>query len=178
MAMIYHYLLPLLGLFLGREIFTIHPPSQWVTVEKVLDGDTVILKGQGALRLAGIDAPERGQLTRLKGIDAGEWSKACLKRLLEGKRLRVVVQGRDRYGRQLGDLIHAGSVALQMMESGCVSIYPISTTRELVRAYERAKRARVGLWGYGGFERPYHYRRRHKKGPPKWAFRPGRKSGS
>lgn len=154
------------------------PPSQSVTVEKVLDGDTVILKGVGSLRLAGIDAPERGQPTRLGRRDAGEWSRQCLKRNLQAKKYKLVFQGRDIYGRLLGDLVGEHSVSLTLVEAGCVSIYPLATTPELIRAYHQARLRRRGLWAFGGFERPYHFRRRNKKGPPKRAFRPGRKSGN
>ncbi len=152
------------------------PPSQQVTVEKVLDGDTVVLKGMGSLRLAGIDAPERGQPTRLGRKDEGEWSRRCLSKRLESRRFTFLYHGRDIYGRMLGDLVSKKPLSLELVEEGCVSIYPLSTTTELIRAYHQARQKRVGLWAFGGFERPYHFRK--KKARWKRALRPGRKSGS
>ncbi len=69
-------------------------PSE-LYVEKVIDGDT--FRGGGyTVRLLGIDAPEKGQ-------PCYEQAKNFLKRLVEGKRVRVEYGKRkkDRYGRLL-----------------------------------------------------------------------------
>jgi len=59
----------------------------------VLDGD----QGQHRVRLAGIDAPERGQ-------PFGERSRQNLARLTFGKPVEVRWHKRDRYGRVVGQI--------------------------------------------------------------------------
>jgi len=65
----------------------------------VTDGDTVTVldtvKAQHKVRLAGIDAPEKGQAF-------GERSKENLGRLVFGRDVRVDWHKRDRYGRLIG----------------------------------------------------------------------------
>ena len=69
------------------------------TVFKVVDGDTLhLLAGNNTrhkIRLAGIDAPERGQAFGTK-------SKEHLATLVAGERVDVEWSKRDRYKRSLG----------------------------------------------------------------------------
>ncbi len=66
------------------------------TVKKVIDGDTIEvnrkINGTRIIRLAGIDAPELYQF-------GGRKAQNTLRRLIEGKRIRVTPVGRDSYGR-------------------------------------------------------------------------------
>jgi len=76
-----------------------------VSVERVIDGDTVVLGNGERLRYAGINAPE---LHTEKGIpqpfalESYEFNK----KLVEGKTLylELALRERDRYGRLLGEL--------------------------------------------------------------------------
>ena len=64
----------------------------------VTDGDTITILRNGrheALRLHGIDAPEKGQAF-------GERAKQFTSGLAFGKTVAVRVRGRDRYGRTIG----------------------------------------------------------------------------
>ena len=65
----------------------------------VTDGDTVTVldaaKAQHKVRLAGIDAPEKGQ-------PLGQRAKDNLSRLVFGKDVRVAWRKKDRYGRLVG----------------------------------------------------------------------------
>ena len=66
----------------------------------VTDGDTITVLRNGrheALRLHGIDAPEKGQAF-------GERAKQFTSGLAFGKTVVVRVKGRDRYGRTIGDV--------------------------------------------------------------------------
>lgn len=80
------------------------PPAggrQQVVVSRVLDGDTVevYLLVPVSVRVRGINAPE-------KNTPAGPASKAALERHLPpGSRATLWLHGRDKYGRQLGDLV-------------------------------------------------------------------------
>ena len=160
----YHFIWPLLGLILGREFFTFIPLRLPVQVVRVLDGDTLELRGGERLRLAGVDAPEKGQPTRVGGLDAGWLAKGCLDFALQGKSWRLEPKGRDIYGRQLGELwIDKQSLSQILVERGCASVYPFYDDPALWRSLERAKRKRKGLWAHGGFMRPYWWRRLSSK---------------
>lgn len=162
----YHFIWPLLGLILGREFFTFIPLRLPVEVHRVLDGDTLELRGGERLRLAGIDAPELGQPTRVGGLDAGKLATDCLKQTVSGNQWRLEPKGRDIYGRQLGELWTGDRCLSQfLIERGCASVYPFVQDPQLWRSLERAKRQRRGLWAHGGFMRPYWWRKNVKRGP-------------
>jgi endonuclease YncB( thermonuclease family) len=159
-------LLPLLALW--------WPASPWrlpVRIERVVDGDTLDV-GRGSsrwrVRLAGVDAPEKTQPLRLGG-DAGALATLCLKAVLaRGGPWRLHWLGRDRYGRVLGEL-HGrdGVLGDQLIEAGCTLPYRFvgdgpHRAAQRRRALERARRARRGMWGHGGIEDPYQWRRRQK----------------
>lgn len=176
----YHFIWPLLGLILGREFFTFIPLRLPVQVIRVLDGDTLELRGGERLRLAGIDAPEKGQPTRVGRGDAGQLAKNCLEQVIKTRKWRLEPKGRDIYGRQLGELWdEEQGLSEILIERGCASVYPFYNDPALWRSLERAKRMRKGLWRYGGFMRPYHWRRSstYKKGPIR-GLSLGRKKGS
>jgi len=173
MRLQYQVLLPLLGLFLGREIFTASFPLEIaVEVHRVVDGDTLEVRSGGALwtiRLAGVDAPESGQPTRLGHQSAGQFAKRCLARSVQPGSWRLHWQGRDHYGRVLGDLRRGKrSLCLELIQQGCVSVYPFLTgysrqeKRRLNQSLEWAKTHRRGLWAMGGFQRPYYWRKLQK----------------
>src|SRR5829696_8423304 len=68
-------------------------------VERVVDGDTVVLSGLGKARLIGVDTPEV-----YGGVECyGRAASAYAKRTLTGRRVRwrYDVEERDRYGRAL-----------------------------------------------------------------------------
>ena len=123
---------------------------------RVIDGDTVEIAGR-TIRLAGLDAPEIGQTCR-SGADSypcGERARDALRRMADGADLVCRVEGRDRYGRNLGACEAGGQdVGARLVSAGLAVAYG---------AYEREEataRARsVGLWA-GPFETPADWRRR------------------
>lgn len=168
----YLFFLPLACLFLGRELFTGLPLKAKIVIHKVLDGDTLELRGGERLRLAAVDAPELGQPTALGGLDAGRLSTQCLKKIIKSQReWQLIYQGRDRYGRVLGDLTSSKIPSLneRLVLAGCTSLYVWAEgdQRKLWRLREEAQRARRGLWKYGGFMRPSVWRKKraHIRGP-------------
>lgn len=91
-----------------------------VVLLRVIDGDTVEvgLIVPVTLRLAGVDAPE---LRTPAGRQARDW----LARHLEGGSLSIQLEGRDKYGRCLGDLVRDGqSVRRALLEAGHARPYP------------------------------------------------------
>lgn len=162
-------IIPLLASFTGG--FVSWKSELLIDVVRVLDGDTVDVKRGGSLwrvRLAGIDAPEKGQPTRLGHKDAGQLARLCLQRLLQSREWTLQWQGRDIYGRVLGELVSREEIVTELsLEAGCSILYPLAKASRAqkgrwARAQDRAQRARRGLWSHGGFESPYRWRKNQK----------------
>ena len=71
-------------------------------VERVVDGDTIVVRGVGRVRLIGVDTPETVDPRRPVEF-FGREASAFTKRLLEGQRVRLEYdwERADRYGRTL-----------------------------------------------------------------------------
>lgn len=102
---------------------------------RVVDGDTlrvdldlgadITLKNQ-AIRILGIDAPELHGPER----DRGRAAKAAAEKFLKGKKLRIELHGKDRYGRWLGDVFADGeNLALWMIKAGQARSYELGRQR-------------------------------------------------
>jgi endonuclease YncB( thermonuclease family) len=127
---------------------------------RVVDGDTLRL-GDRTVRLAGIDAPERGQACTDpagRSFDCGAAAAEALSRLVNNRSVICLVAGRDRFGRGLGTC-HAGGVNLNeaLVSSGWALSYDDAPATLALEA--EARRAARGLWA-GGFVRPEVWRRR------------------
>jgi micrococcal nuclease len=126
-----------------------------VAVEKVLDGDTLVLSGGERLRLRGIDAPEvsyKGKIGQYYGAESAK----ILSSFVSG---RVLVLDRseletDRYGRLVGvaSLAGGGQVNLMMVKAGAAFVYPHSSDKdkrlaiELLAAQNEAMEQGRGFW--------------------------------
>jgi endonuclease YncB( thermonuclease family) len=116
----------------------------------VIDGDTLSIAG-ARIRLAGIDAPERGQA---QGQDA----TSHLRHLLSAGEVQIVPLTYDKYGRIVARVICEGrDICRQMVIDG----YAISDdfTRSYKAEMKRAKRSRSGLWAKGGIQNPRAFRK-------------------
>lgn len=124
---------------------------------KVLDGDNV----QHTIRLAEIDAPERGQ-------PWGQRSKQTLSELVSGKPVSIRQTDTDRYGRTIARVTAGGvDVNRAMIERGAAWAYRTYLTDDALLDVEaRARRARVGLWSMSDAETvaPWEWRRGQRKG--------------
>lgn len=134
-------------------------------VVAIADGDTVTVlddgQAQHKIRLAGIDAPERGQ-------PFGDASKKSLSALAFNQAVTVVWQKRDRYGRLVGVVRVQPSgtdVNLAQVAAGMAWHYSAyageqtASDRDLYGSAEvRARETRRGLW-------------RDPKAVPPWEFR-------
>lgn len=121
-------------------------------VERVVDGDTLVLDGGERVRLIGIDTPESVK----PGAPVECFALAAsreMKRLVEGRRIRLEldVESRDQYDRLLayvyqGDLF----VNLAMVDRGfaTVATFPpnVRHVAEFLRAQRQARGAGRGLW--------------------------------
>ncbi len=128
---------------------------------RIVDGDTLRL-GDRTLRLAAIDAPERGQSCADGaglGFDCGAAAAEALSRLVNGRSVLCTVRGRDRFGRGLGTCT-AGGVELNggLVAAGWALAYGDDPAMLALEA--GARLAGRGLWA-GSFSRPDEWRRRN-----------------
>jgi micrococcal nuclease len=119
-------------------------------VVRVVDGDTVVLRGLGRSRLIGIDTPEVHGRRECFGAQASAFAE----RVLRGRRVRYAIgeQPRDRYGRalvyvwlpdgrQLNEMLVAGGYARTL------TIAPnVRYASRFRRRADEARAAGRGLW--------------------------------
>jgi micrococcal nuclease len=123
-----------------------------VVVERVIDGDTIVLTDGRRVRYIGIDSPEMDA--------ASERSRALAARahefnidLVEGKTVRLEsdVERIDRYGRTLAYVyVEDQFINLELVRAGLAraKIYGKNHlhSKALAAAEDEAKAARAGIW--------------------------------
>jgi len=128
----------------------------------VTDGDSISVMHEGrgeAVRLNGIDAPERGQAF-------GAAAKRQLSDLIFGKVVRVEVRSKDRYQRTVADVfVGATLVNAEMVRAGYAWWFRRYAPRDArLRALEEeAREARRGLWAEEEPMPPWEFRRRRSR---------------
>jgi len=131
--------------------------ARWVKVDRVTDGDTIVLMDRTRVRLYGVDAPERDQLY-------GPIATAALKYMVARSAYLVEVD-EDSYGRLVGQLFHSKEgydINASMVCAGYAWWYeryaPDSQT--LSDCQVEAQQSSKGLWGYEGPMPPWEWRRK------------------
>lgn len=88
-----------------------------VTVEKVVDGDTIELKDGTRIRLAGINTPEKNEPCYWQ-------ARLALETLVGGREIKVRMLGTDKYGRALGEVfVGSENINRKMLELGLANRY-------------------------------------------------------
>jgi hypothetical protein len=77
--------------------------AEWVTVERVIDGDTFVLPDGTRVRVKDIDTPETKHPTKGKE-PGGELATELAKQVLEGKMVWLEGESKDKYGRRVADV--------------------------------------------------------------------------
>ncbi len=111
---------------------------------RVVDGDTIRARVDGEeikIRLVDIDAPEIGQ-------PFGDKSKNFLNKLLYDKKVTLLAEGKDRYGRVLGNIFsNQSNVNAMMVKFGFAWVYEkYAKNPSLYKYQNQAKRKNLGLW--------------------------------
>ena len=138
------------------------PRRQWPTpatkgiADKIVDGDTLVLRTGVQVRLVGIQAPKL-PLGRsgFRPWPLANEAKTALSRLALGKKLSLRYGGRkiDRHGRLLAHLFTAEGSWIQgaLLSAGMARVYTFADNRgraaEMLAAESAARRARRGIWG-------------------------------
>ncbi|KAI4306513.1 hypothetical protein L6164_029784 [Bauhinia variegata] len=121
--------------------------------------DEEILAKKYRIRLRGIDAPE-------SAMPYGKEAKNELTKIVQGKCLRVLVYGEDRYGRCVGDIYCNGLFVQELMlKKGAAWHYAAYDQRLELGTWEKeAKAKRVGLWASSNPEKPWEWRKDKREG--------------
>jgi endonuclease YncB( thermonuclease family) len=141
-----------------------------VKVQRVLDGDTVIVKKglhKYTIRLDSIDCPEGDQYW-------GNIATAGLIKMIGGRSVRLEVHARDKYNRTVATVYVKDeqkttwtNVNARMLVLGHAWVYrqfyehlPLERRTELNEKEKWAKSKRVGLWRSSNPIPPWEWRRR------------------
>ena len=129
---------------------------------RVIDGDTLIVKVQGAalhIRLVGVDAPESDQ-------PLGDTARKELAGLIGGQQCVLVYEEGDKYGRLVAHLwIGDQYVNAEMVKRGMAWFDSASAPDDLLDLYQQeAREAKRGLWALPPEERvpPWEWRKEQR----------------
>lgn len=126
-----------------------------MTVQRVVDGDTIVLTGGERVRLIGLDTPETKAPNQPVGCFGEEASRFTASVLPPGTPVRLVgdVEQRDRYGRLLAYLYRRADglfVNAELLRRGfgqVLTIPPnVAHTDEFVAIARQAREGSQGLW--------------------------------
>lgn len=134
------------------------PPGRDAVVERIVDGDTLVVAGGRRVRLTGIDTPET--VHPREPVECfGREANAHLGALLpvgERVRLEADVEREDRYGRTLAYVWRVADglfVNEAMVADGYATVHTVppnvAHADEFVAAQREAREGDRGLWGAG-----------------------------
>jgi micrococcal nuclease len=125
----------------------------WVTVKRVIDGDTFLTTQNETIRLIGIDAPESARAYDEEEYFADE-SANFLDSLITGEKVKLVFDREtyDVYDRTLAYVYTQDSVFVNalLLEKGMAFNFPVSPNLKYAFRFKqlenKAKKAGLGLW--------------------------------
>ena len=131
--------------------------TKYVKVDRITDGDTIVLVDSIRVRLHGIDTPERDQ-------PYGSEATAALESMVETS-VYILEIDTDRYGRTVGQLYHStegSDINASMVCAGHAWWYErYAPNSELLEScQEEAQNAPKGLWQSDDPMPPWEWRRR------------------
>ncbi len=137
---------------------TLHPGRTLYEVEKVLDGDTIVVKGSGKVRLLGINTPEIAHRQHA-AEPLGDRAHQRLQQLLMGKRvyLEFDQQRRDRFKRLLAHvtLEDGSNINEQLLREGLARALFLQPNMNHLHDYYRieaeAAENKRGIWSLPDF---------------------------
>jgi len=119
------------------------PNVQKITINRVIDGDTIELKNNLKVRLKGINTPE-------KNMPKFQEAKQFLEYQTQNKEVSLTIAGTDRYGRILGHIfIKNQNINEQILKQGLAHLYYYekdSNYNKLKSAEIFARNNQLGIW--------------------------------
>jgi len=131
------------------------PEGVDLAVERVVDGDTIVVTGRRHIRLIGVDAPETVDPRRPVGCFGKEASGFLRSLLPEGTAVRLVgdVEQEDRFGRTLAYVYRVSDalfVNAELIRRGFAQVLTIAPNvthaDDFVALARDARSASQGLW--------------------------------
>jgi micrococcal nuclease len=120
--------------FIDNYLVKLFDEKESVIVERVIDGDTIVIENKTSVRLLGINCPEKGEEYYLE-------AKEFLEREIDGKNVRIERSGKDKYFRELGYIFVDGrNINLELVEKGFANVYILDNKKyeeELRNAWEK-----------------------------------------
>jgi micrococcal nuclease len=140
---------------LAGFIATGTPAANTTSVERIIDGDTLVVRGGDRVRLVGIDTPERGEC----GFNAATFQLSLLARgKIALERPTPMYDDRDYYGRLLRYIrdrhVDVGYVLVLRGYAEAYRPYPHPRYVRYLRAEMLAQSEQRGLWNPKGCGRP------------------------
>lgn len=135
-------------------------------ITAVKDGDTVELlhgKTRIKIRFFGIDCPELHQ-------DFGQKAKTYTSALCFGKEVKLLVKGKDYFGRTLGEVIlpNGENLNQELVKAGMAWHFKkYSSSETLEKLQMKAKSERIGLWSHPNPIPPWEFRKIRRKNSKK-----------
>lgn len=117
-------------------------------VERIVDGDTIVLNNGSIVRYVGITSPETNEPFEKESTEAN-------RKLVEGKEVELEYDNYkgDKFGRILAYIIvNNTNVSIELARLGMaqVVIYqhkkPVIYQNQLLKAQEEAKKKKLGIW--------------------------------
>ena len=119
---------------------------------RVVDGDTIVVKGIGKVRLIGVDTPETKH-PRKPVEYFGKEASAFTKRMVEGKKVRLEYdwQRKDKYNRTLAYVYLKDGTFLnaEIIKQGyghAYTCYPFKYLEQFRKYEKEARENKRGLW--------------------------------
>lgn len=111
-------------------------------VERVVDGDTVVLDNGEKIRFLGINTPEKGEFYKQEAMDFTSQ--------VENKTVKVEILEKDKYGRSLGYIFYNGKLLNEeLLRNGFASIFIYTDDKysnRLRKAEKEARDSEIGIW--------------------------------
>ncbi|WP_413173316.1 thermonuclease family protein [Anabaena azotica] len=159
------------------------PPAGDI-VERVSDGDTLVLKGADGkkftVRFACVDTPEvphskkEKSSKRVRDVNQFSWGVKAQTRVEElvkqsGDRVKLNIIESDRYGRKVAEVrLKDGAFVQQvLLQEGLAKVYrPYLSkcpSKDIVQQAEaQAQQQKIGIWSDAKFVDPWNYRKVNK----------------
>ncbi len=127
--------------------------ERWVSVDKVLDGDTFKTRKGEKVRLLGINAPEIRHDTS-PAQPFGNTAKRALQALIAGKQVRLTFdkEKKDQYGRTLAHVYLKNGlwVNAELVRQGLAHVYTfepnVRAAYQLIKVEQEAIQHKRGMW--------------------------------